>query len=72
MENNLTKFRKEIGITQQDLAVKMKVSRQTIIAIEAGKFNPSVILAIKISRFFKRSIEDIFIYKEENDNEVWK
>lgn len=70
MENNLTKFRKEIGITQQDLAVKMKVSRQTIIAIEAGKFNPSVILAIKISRFFKRSIEDIFIYKEENDNEV--
>ena len=48
----------------------MQVSRQTIIAIEAGKFNPSVILAIKISRFLKRPIEEIFLYKEDNGNEV--
>lgn len=70
MKNNLTKFRKEAKITQQELAEKMQVSRQTIIAIESGKFNPSVILAIKISRFLKRPIEEIFIYEEDDDNEV--
>lgn len=70
MKNNLTKFRKEAGITQQELAEKMQVSRQTIIAIESGKFNPSVILAIKISRFLKRPIEEIFLYEEDDDNEV--
>lgn len=70
MENHLMKLRKEMGITQQDLAEKVKVSRQTIIAIEAGKFNPSVILAIKISRFFQKPIETIFIYREGNDDEI--
>jgi putative transcriptional regulator len=69
LENNLAKFRKEVELTQQELAEKMKVSRQTIIAIEAGKFNPSVILAIKISRFLNRQIPEIFIYKEE-ENEI--
>lgn len=70
MKNNLIKFRKEAGLTQQELAEKMKVSRQTINAIEAGRFKPSVILAIKISRFFNRPIEEIFLYKEENDDEI--
>lgn len=70
MENHLTKLRKEMGLTQQELAEKVKVSRQTIIAIEAGRFNPSVILAIKISRIFKQPIEKIFIYEEGNEDEI--
>lgn len=70
MENRLSEFRKERGYTQQQLADVLEVSRQTINAIEAGKFNPSVILAIKISRLFQRSIEDIFIYKEEDKNDL--
>lgn len=70
MENRLMDLRKEIGLTQQDLAEKVRVSRQTIIAIEAGRFNPSVILAIKISRFFKQPIEKIFIYREGNEDEI--
>jgi len=65
MENRLAKLRKEKGLTQQELADILKVSRQSIIAIEAGKFNPSVILAIKISRLFKTAVDEIFIYRDE-------
>lgn len=65
MENNLLELRKEHGYTQQQLADMLEVSRQTINAIERGKFNPSVILAIKISRIFKKHIETIFIYRED-------
>ena len=65
MENNLLQLRKEHGYTQQQLADMLEVSRQTINAIERGKFNPSVILAIKISRIFKKQIETIFIYRED-------
>jgi putative transcriptional regulator len=65
MENKLAELRKEKGLTQQELAEILKVSRQSIIAIEAGKFNPSVILAIKISRFFKTAVDKIFIYRDE-------
>ncbi len=68
MENILTQLRKEYGYTQQQLADMLEVSRQTIIAIEAGKFNPSVILAIKISRIFKKPIEEIFVYREDESN----
>jgi putative transcriptional regulator len=66
MENRLAKLRKEKGLTQQELANILKVSRQSIIAIEAGKFNPSVILAIKISRLFKAAVDEVFIYRDEN------
>ena len=68
MENRLAELRKEQGLTQQDLAQKMKVSRQTIIAIEAGRFNPSVILAIKMSRFFSRPVDEIFIVGKEDEH----
>ena len=67
MRNILAKLRKENGLTQQELAERLKVSRQSIIAIEAGKFNPSVILAIKISRLFKMPVDEIFIYEEIDD-----
>lgn len=70
MENKLAKLRKEKGLTQQELAEILKVTRQSIIAIEAGKFNPSVILAIKISRFFKVAVDEVFIYNDEDDNEI--
>lgn len=65
MENKLIELRKEKGLTQQQLADLVEVSRQTIIAIENGKFNPSVILAFKLSKVFLKQIEEIFIYKEE-------
>lgn len=65
MENKLLELRKNHGLTQQQLAEMVEVSRQTIIAIEAGKFNPSVTLAFKLSKVFKRPIEEIFIYREE-------
>lgn len=49
-----------MGLTQDDLAEKLEVSRQTIISLEKGRYNPSLILAFKIAKLFKCSIEDIF------------
>lgn len=54
------KFRKKIGITQEELANKLGVTRQTIIAIEKGNYTPSVTLAIKIARHFNVKVEDLF------------
>ncbi len=68
MKNNLEKLRKERGIKQEELAAALEVSRQTIGSLENGRYNPSIILAFKIARYFQMSIEDIFIY-EEDDNE---
>ncbi len=61
-ENNLEKLRKERGIKQEELAEELRLSRQTISSIENGRYNPSLILAFKISRYFNKKIEDIFIY----------
>jgi putative transcriptional regulator len=63
VENKLPELRREHGLTQQQLADRVEVSRQTIISIEAGKFNPSVTLAFKLSNVFNKPIEDIFIYR---------
>ena len=65
MKNNLEKIRKEKGINQEELAKALEVSRQTIGSLENGRYNPSIILAFKISRYFNMSIEEIFIYEEE-------
>ncbi|CVI66780.1 anaerobic benzoate catabolism transcriptional regulator [Eubacteriaceae bacterium CHKCI004] len=67
MKNNLEKLRKERGIKQEELAAALEVSRQTIGSLENGRYNPSIILAFKIARYFQMSIEDIFIYEEEDD-----
>lgn len=67
MKNNLEEIRKEKGITQEDLAKILEVSRQTIGSLENGRYNPSIILAFKIARYFEMTIEDIFIYEEEDD-----
>jgi len=64
MENELKKFRFLNGqITQEELALAIGVSRQTIIAIEQGKFNPSVRLALLLAEFFNCRVEDIFHLK---------
>jgi putative transcriptional regulator len=60
MKNRLKVLRAENDLTQADLANKLSVSRQTINAIEKGKFDPSLPLAFKISKLFKLSIETIF------------
>lgn len=64
MKNRLEEIRKENGITQEDLARAVEVSRQTIGSLENGRYNPSIILAFKIARFFNLTIEEIFIYEE--------
>lgn len=68
MKNRLEEIRKEHGITQEELANILKVSRQTIGSLENGRYNPSIILAFKIAKYFNLTIEDIFIY-EEDENE---
>lgn len=65
MNNNLKKFRENLGYTQDDLAQKLDVSRQTINSLETGRYNPSILLAFKIAKLFNAKIEDIFIYEED-------
>ena len=66
MKNSIKVERARLDMTQQDLADALEVSRQTINAIEKGKFNPSTILALKISNMFRKSVNEIFSL-EEND-----
>jgi putative transcriptional regulator len=68
MKNRLRELREERGLTQEELARALGVTRQTIIAIEKGRYDPSLRLAFKIARLFNVKIEDIFIY--ENSKEV--
>lgn len=60
MKNNLRELRKERKLRQEDLANELQVTRQTIIAIENNKYNPSLELALKMARFFDAPVEDIF------------
>ena len=64
MKNRLRELREELGITQEELARALGVTRQTIIAIEKGRYDLSLRLAFKIARFFNTAIEEIFIYEE--------
>jgi len=64
--NNLAKVRNQFNYSQEKLAIEIGVSRQTIISIEKGKYNPSLPLALKIARKFNLHVEDIFILEEEN------
>jgi putative transcriptional regulator len=57
---NLVKYRNKEGVTQEDLAKAVGVTRQTIIAIEKGNYTPSVLLALKIAQYFNKPVESIF------------
>ena len=64
MKNRISELRKARSMTQQDLADLLGVTRQTIISLEGGRYNPSILLAFKLAREFDLHIEDIFIYEE--------
>ena len=68
MKNRLEELRRQRGIKQEELASALEVSRQTIGSLENGRYNPSILLAFKIARYFGLSIEDIFIYEDEAEN----
>ena len=65
MKNRLEEIRKDRGVTQEELAASLEVSRQSIGSLENGRYNPSILLAFRIARYFGMSIEDIFIYEED-------
>lgn len=66
MKNNIKVERAIKGLTQEELANKISVSRQTINAMEANKYVPSTVLALKIAKIFNKSVEEVFIL-EKND-----
>ena len=68
MQTRIQEFRKPHNITQIELADAVNVTRQTIISLENGKYKASLILAHKIAQFFGSSIEDIFLFDEEEEN----
>ena len=65
MKNRLEELRKTRGVSQEELADALEVSRQTICSLEMGRYNPSILLAFRIARYFGAAIEDIFLYEEE-------
>ena len=67
MKNRLEEIRKARGLRQEELARALSVSRRTISSLEKGRYNPSILLAFKIARYFGLTIEEIFIYEEEEE-----
>lgn len=65
MKNKIEEIRKERGIRQDEFAKSMGVSRQTISSLENGRYNPSILLAHKIAKYFGMAIEEVFIFEEE-------
>lgn len=65
MKNRIEENRKASGMTQQQLAALLGVSRQTVISLESGKYNPSILLAHKIAQVFGTRIEDVFLFEED-------
>ncbi len=66
MKNRVKEIRKQKGIKQDEFARALGVSRQTVSSIETGRFDPSIMLAYKIAKLFKLTIEDVFIFEEDN------
>jgi putative transcriptional regulator len=67
MDNRLEELRNQRGWTQQDLADRVAVSRQTIISLEKGHYNPSILLAFRLARLFEARIEDLFLYSDHEE-----
>jgi Predicted transcriptional regulators len=65
VKNRIEEIRNERGMRQEELARAMQVSRQTISSLENGRYNPSILLAFKIAKFFGMTIEEVFIFDEE-------
>ena len=65
MKNCIEELRKSRGMTQEELASALEVSRQTIGSLENGRYNPSILLAIKIARYFHVQVEDVFMVEED-------
>jgi len=66
MQNRIEEIRKAKGIRQEDFAKQLGVSRQTISSLETGRYNPSIFLAHKIAAYFGMTIEEVFIFNDEN------
>lgn len=66
MKNRIEEIRKERGIRQEEFAKCMGVSRQTISSLENGRYNPSITLAYKIAKYFNMTIEEVFVFDEED------
>lgn len=66
LKNHIRDLREKFGFTQQDLADRVCVSRQTVISLENGRYNPSIYLAYKISKVFNLNIEEVFIFEEDD------
>lgn len=66
MKNKIENIRKEKNIRQEDFAKAMGVSRQTISSLENGRYNPSILLAYKIAKYFGMTIEEVFLFEEED------
>lgn len=67
MQTKLKVYRAMHNITQEDLAEAIGVTRQTVIAMEKGKYNPSLELAFKIARYFNVKVEDVFFYDQKDE-----
>jgi len=65
MKNRIESIRKERGILQDEMAKALGVSRQTISSLENGRYNPSIMLAYKIAKYFGVTIEEVFVFEEE-------
>ena len=65
LKTSLKEYRERHGMTQSGLAQRIGVRRETIVHLENGRYNPSILLAFKIARYFGTTIEDIFIYEED-------
>jgi len=65
MRNRIAALRRERGLSQAELAEAVSVTRQTIISLEGGRYNASLLLAHKIAKYFGLTIEDIFLFEEE-------
>ena len=66
MKNRIEELRKARGIRQEEFAKLLGVSRQTISSLETGRYNPSILLAYKIAKYFGMTIEEVFLFEEES------
>jgi putative transcriptional regulator len=69
VENLIRELREQQQMTQEELAIKVGVSRQTIISLEKEKYNPSIMLAYKLAKVFSLSIEEVFIFEAKGEGE---